>query len=271
MSETAPPAQPPEIFSPKRRLAARRRMRILQQAPDAARFMLDDMVEDVLDRLAFLRHQPRNALIVGDIAGTLSQALLAQGVAVTRADPAPVADETAIDEEHPLPFGEGFDFIASLSTLDTVNDLPGAMIHLRRALAPEGLAIIAMPGAGSLASLREIMLTADGDRPAPRLHPQVDVRAGGQLLQRAGFADPVVDSRSIKASYRTLERLVGDIRSQGLSACLARGGGPLDKAALARAHAAFADKADAETGRVTETFEILTLSGWARALKPPKF
>ena len=281
MTASAPPA-PPVIFSPLRRLALRRRMRVLQHRPDAARFVIEDIIDDVLDRLAFLRHAPARALVVGDIAGALGTALAAQGAAVTRADPVPGPEELAIDEEHPLPLTgfdlpltgfdlplTGFDLIVSMATLDTVNDLPGALLHLRRALAPGGLAIVAMPGAGGLPMLRSAMLAADGDRPAPRLHPQVDVRAGGQLLQRAGFADPVVDSRSLKVSYRSLDRLIGDLRAQGLSGCLARGGPPLNKAALARARAAFADLG--EGGRVTETFEILTLSGWARALKPPKF
>jgi SAM-dependent methyltransferase len=237
-------------------------MRGLQRRADAARFVIDDMVEDVLERLAFVRHAPARALVVGDFSGALAAALAAQAVAVTRADPAPVPGELAIDEQCPLPFATPFDLIASVGTLDTINDLPGALIHLRRALAPGGLAIMAMPGAGSLPITRAMMLAADGDRPAPRIHPQVDVRAGGQLLQRAGFADPVVDSHSILVSYRSFDRLVGDLRAQGLTACLARGGGSLGKAGLARARAAFADLA--QDGRVTETFEILTLSGWAK-------
>jgi SAM-dependent methyltransferase len=265
----ASPAPPPVIFAPHRRLALRRRMRVLQAQGDAARFVIDDMVDDVLDRLAFLRHAPGHAMVVGDFTGALASALAAQGVAVTRCDPAPAANERPIDEAQPLGFAQAFDLIVSLGTLDTVNDLPGALLHLRHALAPGGLAIIAIPGAGSLPLLREIMLAADGDRPAPRLHPQIDVRAGGQLLQRAGFADPVVDSHSLTVRYRTLDRLIGDLRAQALSACLVRGGAPLGKAALARAQAAFA--ARAVEGRVTETFEILTLSGWAKALRPPKF
>lgn len=264
-----PPAAPPVIFAPARRIVMRQRMRALQMRDDAAHFIADDMVDDVLDRLSFLRHAPTRALVIGDFTGALTTALTAQGVAVTRADPAPGFDATPIDEELPLPFDHQFDLIVSLGTLDTVNDLPGALIHLRRALAQGGLTIIAISGAGSLPATRAIMLAADADRPAPRLHPQIDVRAGGQLLQRASFADPVVDSHSLRASYRTFARLVGDIRAQGLSACLARGGAPLGKTALARAENAFA--AMAEDGRVTETFEILTLSGWARELRPPKF
>lgn len=275
-SSPAPTAAPPTIFAPARRLAQRARMRRLAQRPDAATFMAQDMVEDMLDRLSFLRHEPARALVIGDTTGALGSALAAQGVEVTRADPAPLAGEVAIDEEAPLPFAEGFDFIASLGTLDTVNDLPGALVHLRRALRPDGLAMMSLCAAGSLPALRAIMLEADGDRPSPRLHPQVDVRAGGQLLQRAGFADPVVDSRSLAVRYRSLDRLVEDLRAQGLTNCLARPGAPLGKAALARAQAAFAqaseqDRHEDGNGRVTEQFEILTLSGWARPLRAPKF
>jgi len=238
-------------------------MLALQRAPDAARFVLDDMIEDVLERLSFLRHEVRSALVLGDRCGELAAALEARGAQVIRADPVPGAGEQALDEEAPYPaemLGEGFDLIASLALLDTINDLPGALVHMRRALAPGGLAIASFTGAGSLPMLRRVMLAADADRPSARLHPMVDVRAGAQLLQRAGFADPVADSRSINVAYRSLERLVGDLRAQGLGNALASPGAPLSKSALARAREAFATSAD-EDGRVVERFEIVTLSG----------
>lgn len=244
-------------------------MRVLQHRPGAARFLIDDMVEDMLDRLSFLRHAPQRALVIGDVGGELATALAAQGCTVVRADPAPIEGEVAIDEERPLPFDEGFDLVASLGTLDTVNDLPGALVHLRHALRPEGLAMISLCGAGSVPGLRAIMLEADGERPAGRIHPQVDVRAGGQLLQRAGFADPVIDSRSVRASYRSLRGLVDDVHAQGLGSCLQRKAPAIDRQALARAKAAF--DARCVEGRFIETFELLTLSGWARTLRAPKF
>ena len=247
---------PPVIFAPARRLAARRRMATLQAAPDAPRYLIDDMVEDVLDRLSFLRHAPGRALVIGDLARSLAAALTAQGAVVTEAAP-----ERGFDEERPYPGGP-FDFIASLGTLDTVNDLPGALIHLRGALAPGGLAITSFMGAGSLPATRAAMLAGDGERPAPRIHPQIDVRAGGQLLQRAGFADPVIDSRTLQASFRSLDGLVADLRAQGLSNVLARSGPALGRAARERARTAFAE-AGAD-GRTVERFEILTLSGWRK-------
>ena len=198
----------PTIFSATRRLAARRRMQRLQEAADAPRYLLDDMVEDTVERLAFLRHQPRKALVIGEFGRVLAAELRERGAHVRETAP-----EDGLDEEQPLPFA-GFDFIASLGTLDTVNDLPGALIHIRNALAPGGLAIASFVGSGSLPALRAAMLAADGDRPAPRLHPTVDVRAGGQLLQRAGWSDPVVDSRSLDVRFSKLDNLVSDLRAR---------------------------------------------------------
>lgn len=223
----------------------------LQRRPDAPRYLIDDMVDDVQDRLGFVRLAPRRALVIGD--WTLG---LAAGLAADILDPV-----TGFDEERPLP-SAGYDFIANLGTLDTVNDLPGALVHLRNALAPGGLMIASFIGAGSLPALRAAMLAADGERPAPRMHPMVDVRAGAQLLQRAGFADPVADYRTLQASFRSLDGLVSDLRAQGLTSVLARGGPPLGRAALERAREAFA--AAGENGRTVERFEILTLSGWRR-------
>ena len=224
-------------------------MRALQQQPDAPRFVLDDMVEDVTERLAFLRHRPAKALVIGDWTGALARSL---GGDVTEAHP-----EDGFDLEVPYPFG-GFDLVASLGVLDTANDLPGALIHIRNALAPGGLAIASFVGLGSLDRLREAMLAADGERPAGRMHPAVDVRAGGQLLQRVGWANPVVDGRSISVSYASLDRMVADLRAQGLGNVLASPAGAVGKAGLARARAAFLGGEE----RVAERFEIITLSGW---------
>ena len=242
---------PHQVFSDARRIAVRRRAATLLNRPGAARYLLDDMVEDVIERLAFLRVEPARALVIGDRTGALAAQLRQQGCDVVEGEPA-----DGFAEERP--FAEtGFDLIASLGTLDTVNDLPGALIHIRNALAPGGLAIASLMGAGCLPQLRAAMLAADGDRPAPRLHPMVDVRAGGQLLQRAGWADPVVDSRSLEVRFRSLESLLADLRAQALSNVLARSGPPLTRRALQTARTVFGE-------RTVERFEILTLSGWRR-------
>ena len=259
----------PRIFD--RALARRRLARALAgglgHAP--ATFLLERAVEDLTERLgAVLRPFPR-VLDAGTPTAALARALasLPDQRAITRLAPLPEADDprwrTVVGDEEALPFApESFDLIVSALTLQSVNDLPGALIHLRNALAPGGLMIASFPGAGSLPALRAAMLAADGERPAARLHPMVDVRAGGQLLQRAGFTDPVVDSRTLSASFRDLHRLLGDLRAQGLSGVLASPAPRLGKAAHARACATFA--AQGSDGRTVERFEILTLSGWRK-------
>ena len=241
---------PPVIFTPARRLAVRRRMLHAQRAANAPRYLLDDMVADVTERIAFLRHTPRQVLAIGDLGGLGAQ-LASTDCDVTGLDPV-----AGFDQELPFPVGE-FDTVISLGTLDTANDLPGALIHLRNALAPGGLVLASFVGAGSLPNLRAAMLAADGERPAPRLHPAVDVRGAGQLLQRAGWSDPVVDSRSLAVRYSNLASLVADLRAQGLSNCLARSGPPMTRAQFAIANQSFGSA-------TVENFEILTLTGWRK-------
>jgi SAM-dependent methyltransferase len=245
---------PPTIFSTARRSARFGRAVALQDRSNPARYLGDTMADDVLDRLSFIRHNPGTALVIGDLSGRLTEALARTEAQVSSLGP------DNIDESLPYPAGN-FDFIASLGTLDTVNDLPGALVHLRHALAPGGIAMASFLAAGSLPNLRRALLAADGERPAARMHPMVDAGAGAALMQRAGFARQVVDSHSLKVSFRSLDRLIADLREQGQTNVLLHSPPPLTRDACARARAAFLESADSE-GRVVETFEILTLTGW---------
>jgi len=238
---------PPLIFSPARRLAVRRRMLRAQLNRAAPRYLLADMVEDVTERLAFLRHDPRKVLVIGDL-GEVGAALAGPECEVTGLDPA-----TGFDQEQPFPVAD-FDTVISLGTLDTANDLPGALIHLRHAAAPGGLLLASFVAAGSLENLRAAMLAADGERPGPRIHPMVDVRAAGQLLQRAGWRDPVADVRSVQVRFSSLDSLIADLRAQGLSNTLARPGPTLNRQQFSIVKEQFGSG-------TTETFEILTLTG----------
>ena len=246
----ATPPLPPQIFAPARRLARRQRMMVAQASPAAPRYVLSDMAEDVLERLAFLRHSPRRVLAIGGL-GAVETALAGPNCMVTERDPA-----DGFDQERPYP-ATGYDLVISLGVLDTANDLPGALIHLHRALMPGGLALASFIGAGSLPAVRAAMLGADGDRPAARIHPAVDVRAGGQLLGRAGWSNPVVDSRQLTVRFSSFDSVLSDLRDQGLSNCLARPGPALTRAQRAAASAIFGEN-------TLETFEILTLTGWKR-------
>ena len=245
---------PPRIFSRQRRKAALRRALVRQSQRDAARYVLTDMVEDVLERLEFMRLEPRRVLVIGDWTGTLALSLRGNGAEVEE------ADVRTIDEEQPLP-GASFDLIVSLASLGRVNDLPGALLHMRAALAEGGIMIASIIGAGSLANLRRAMIAAEPDRPSPRMHPLVDNSAASALMQRALYRRQVVDGRSVEVAFPSLDRLVSDLRDQGLGSCLDRAGPPLGKAALERARKAFLETGNPQN-RVVESFEILTLTGW---------
>lgn len=219
-----------------------------------ARYIIEDMVEDVLERLEFMRLSPKHVLVIGDWTNTLALSLRSNGADVVE------HDVRSLNEEAPLPDGP-FDLIVSLSSLDRVNDLPGALLHIRNALTPDGLMIASMIGAGSLINLRKAMIAAEPDRAAPRMHPLVDNLAATGLLNRALFKRQVVDSHGITVAYRSLDKLIQDLRDQGLGNALTNPAPPLNKAALERARISFATTADRE-GRVLETFEILTLTAW---------
>ena len=245
---------PPRIFSPARRSSAWSRALARQASPDAARFVEEAVVDDMIERLQFTRLAPESSLVIGELGHALSDHLEITGK-VMRAAP------SSFDEERPTDGGP-FDFIANLGTLATVNDLPGALLHLRAALAPDGLMMVSLVGAGSLTHLSGAMIAAEPDRAAPRMHPAIDTRSATALLERAGFRRFVVDSWPISVGYRALDRVVDDLRDQALGNQLAQPGPALSRAALDRARAAFVKAAD-EDGRVVERFEILTLTGWA--------
>lgn len=242
----------PRIFSEPRRVQrARRAQSRIASIADAATFIPDDIAEDMIERLGFVRHQPSSALVVGHCNPDLASYLQRGG--------ASVQVETLCDPAQPLPGGP-FDLVAVTGQLDAINDLPGALIHIRNALMPGGLAIVSFVGGQSLPRLRAAMLAADGDRPAARIHPMVDARAAPQLLQRAGWKDPVVDTHTLRVRYSALDRLVHDLRDQGLTGALADPGPNVGKTGLQRARSAFLAQAD-EDGKVSETFDIITLTG----------
>jgi SAM-dependent methyltransferase len=178
------------------------------------------------------------------------------------------AGDVQADEDR-LPFADAsFDLVVSAGVLDSVNDLPGALTLIRRALRPDGLFLAAFTGVGSLSALRAAFRDAERDRPAARIHPQIDVRSAGDLLMRAGFALPVADVESLTVRYGNLGRLLGDLRGMAATNLLV-GRTPLRRDTLARAASAFAAQAD-DDGRIAERFEIIFLTGWAPAPSQPQ-
>ena len=245
---------PPKIFSKLRRAAKWSRILSRQSKAEAANYLLQDAIDDVVERMDFIRLKPRSALVIGDWSGLLADTLTARGTKVE------TRGIGAIDEELPVRSSK-YDLIVHLLGLATVNDLPGALIHSRNALTDDGLLLASFPGAGSLPKLRQVMLAADDDRPAPRIHPMVDDSASSGLLQRAGFNRQVVDSHTLSVRFSSLSRLVSDLRDHGLNSALYNVAPHVCRDGWNRATQAFQQLAE-QDGKVTESFEMVTLTGW---------
>jgi SAM-dependent methyltransferase len=254
-----------------------RRIRRDRAAPllEGADYLHRRAEDELLARLGFVTRSFGRALDLGCGDGALSRALRARGLQVTSADPggrfARAARGVHCDEDR-LPFADGaFDLVVSVGVLDSVNDLPGALALIRRALRPDGLFLAAFAGAGSLPRLRRAMLAADEAEggAAAHIHPQIDVRAAGDLLGRAGFALPVADVEMVEVRYSGLASLVRDLRAMGATNVLADRPHPLGRIGLAAAIADFAADA-APDGKTVEQFNIIHLSGWAPAPDQPR-
>jgi SAM-dependent methyltransferase len=245
-------------------------------AGEEADYLFRRAADEMLERLDLVTRSFSRALDLGTGRGYLARRLRDRGLEVVQADAGvrfAAASSGMQGDEDRLPFADSaFDLVVSVAALDSVNDLPGALILARRALAPDGLFLGAFAGAGTLPRLREAMAAADEAEggAAPRIHPQIDVRAAGDLLQRAGFALPVADSETVEVRYSGLRTLVGDLRAMGATNILAtRSRKPLGRRAYAAAIAAFAAEAEAD-GKTRERFEILHLLGWAPGPDQPQ-
>lgn len=256
--------------------ALRRSRRDRAARADAdARYLHRRAADELLDRLDLVARDFRDALDLGCGDSWLADRLAARGLNVVRADPgrAFAAGGVQCDEDR-LPFADGaFDLIVSVGVLDTVNDLPGALTLIRRVLRPDGLFLAAFAGAGSLPALRAALRAAEeaeGRDPAPRIHPQIDARAAGDLLARAGFALPVVDRDAVTVRFGAFAALVRDLRGMGGgNLLLSRARRPFGRIGCAAAAAAFEARADAD-GKTAELFDILYLSGWAPSPDQPR-
>jgi SAM-dependent methyltransferase len=239
----------------------------------AATFLLDRVAEDFADRLsAVLRNFP----LAADI-GTPNDALmrvLASNAAVgtpvaVRSDPGNVSPGgvAVVADEEALPFGTAsLDLAVSALALHAVNDLPGVLIQIRRALRPDGLFLAAMFGGDTLSELRDSLFTAEAEiegGASPRVAPFTEVRAAGSLLQRAGFALPVADVDRVVVRYDSMFALAADLRRMGATNPLTeRRRRPLRRATLRRAAEIYAARYADPDGRVRATFDIVWLSGW---------
>jgi len=252
-----------DLFDNRARMV--RRDRAFRTGP--ALFLYERAFDDILERLGGIRRNFESALLIGTPDPGWPERLERFATKVQSADPGARFAEAAggIQADADLidfP-AASFDLCVALGTLDTINDLPGALLRLRYVLRPDSLLIGAISGGDTLPQLRAAMRAADAvsGEAVPRVHPRIEAASLGQLLAAAGFRMPVVDVDRVKASYRGLRDLARDLRAMGMTNVLSqRTRTPLTRAALAAAEEQFSRSQ--QNGRTVETFELLHFAAW---------
>ncbi len=242
---------PPDIFD--RRLRWRRFERIAASALEG-RWLTARMAEEIVARLASVKRSFSRALIIGVNDARVDEALQSIGAHYVHANPGRTSASDVHCDEDRLPFADdSFDLVISIGSLDTVSDVPGALLLIRRILKPDGLFLGAMIGVDSIPLLKSISQAIEPS--ISRVHPLIDVRSAGDLLARAGFAMPVADVDSIAVHYAKFQTLISDLRSNTLSNCLVTRP-PMKRSWLDEAQRRF------EESDLTETFSIIFMNGW---------
>ncbi len=227
----------------------------------AATFLLDRVAEDMAERLHAVLREFTDAADIGTSGDRLRGALTGR-----------VGELRHIDlpdlESEPLPLAPAsVDLAVSALALQFVNDLPGVLAQIRRALKPDGLLLAAMAGGDTLTELRQSFAAAEAELEggiSPRVAPFADLRDVGALLQRAGFALPVTDVDRIVVRYDNAFALMQDIRRMGATNVLVeRRRAPTRRATLLRMARIYAERFADPDGRIRATFDLIWLSGWA--------
>jgi NADH dehydrogenase [ubiquinone] 1 alpha subcomplex assembly factor 5 len=271
----------PEGFALFDRRLMRARRRRSAAGIEAYGFLLTRAADDMADRLGEIERRFDPVLLQGVRGRILERALEAHprlGRRLRAAGDASAGPDLVADEEA-LPFApSSFAAVLSLLCLHWCNDLPGALIQIRRALKPDGLFIGTLFGGETLRELRMALAEAETGIEgglSPRISPFLELRDGAGLLQRAGFALPVADRDRITVTYETPLHLMRDLRGMGeTNALIERRRAPLKRATLARALEIYGERFRTPGGRIAATFDMLTLTGWAphesqpRPLKP---
>lgn len=264
-------SQGPLIFD--RKLLRARRRRALAHGP--ADFLLDHVARDLAERLSVVLRRFALAADIGTAGGAVRRAIGEKGFvdrmiavdALAGSFAAPDELRVVADEEA-LAFADAsLDLAVSALALQFVNDLPGALVQIRRALRPDGLFLAAMLGGETLTELRQSFAAAESEIEggvSPRVAPFADLRDIGALLQRAGFALPVTDVDRVTVRYDSVFPLMHDLRRMGATnALIERRRSPLKRATLLRMADIYAERFSDADGRIRASFDVVWLSGWA--------
>jgi SAM-dependent methyltransferase len=253
----ANPNAAPVLFD--RALLRARHNRALRGKP--ATFLLDRVADEATERLQAVLRQFKSAADIGTAGNQLRNKL------VDRVDQLAVVDLPDIESEPIALEPESLDLVVSALAFQFVNDLPGVLAQIRRALRPDGLLLAAMVGGDTLTELRQSFAAAEAEYEggvSPRVSPFADLRDIGALLQRAGFALPVTDVDRIVARYDSAFALMADLRGMGATNVLIeRRRTPTRRTTMLRMAQIYAERfADAD-GRIRATFDVIWLSAWA--------
>lgn len=247
--------------------------RALNHPVAAADFLMRRVADDFAERLdAVERKFTKAAALFCQTSAAFdvlaASAKVAEAVRV-EADAAFLGREPGlIASPETVPFEpQSLDLAVSLLSLQTMNDIPGMLAQIRRALRPDGLFLGAFAGAGTLAEMRESFLAAETELyggVSPRVIPFPDVRDAGALLQRAGLALPVADVETVVVRYDTLFSLMADLRAMGeTSSLIDRPRRPGTRKLFARAAEIYAERFADPDGRIRASFSLVWMSGWA--------
>jgi hypothetical protein len=254
-----------ELFDMKLRAQRRDRASRLSSEP----FLLERAFEDCLERIALVQRRFRRALLIGCPDPAWPERLRETAEELDVRDPGPLFAAAAagdvIIEDAWQPDPQAYDLVLAIGTLDTVNALPLALQLIRYAMQPNGLFIGTLSGGDTLPQLRAAMRAGDAleNAAAPHVHPRIEAAALAPLLSQAGFVNPVVDIDRVSVSYRSLDRLIADLRAMAATNLLTARPRFISKSARAAASSAFASAGDGE--RTTETFETLHFAAWTPA------
>jgi SAM-dependent methyltransferase len=255
-----------------RALLRQRRARAARLGP--ATFLMDHVATELAERLSAITRRFAVGVDIGSPT-TAVQAALRSAAQVETVIGVAAFDPFGGDrgpmiraDEEALPFKDAaLDLVVSALCLQFVNDLPGTLAQIRRALKPDGLFLAALLGERSLTELRQALALAETEIEgglSPRVVPFADVRTLGALLQRAGFALPVVDLQTLTVRYDSAFALMEDLRRMGATNVLIeRRRTPLRRATLMRAGEIYAARFADQDGRVRATFDVIWLAGWA--------
>jgi SAM-dependent methyltransferase len=251
------PTTPPILFD--RALLRARQDRARRGWP--VTFLLDRVAEDMSERLQAVLRQFKTAADVGTPGDQVRNALAGRVAQLARIDLPDL-------ESEPLPLQPAsLDLVVSALALQFVNDLPGVLTQIRRALKPDGLLLAAMIGGDTLTELRQSFAAAEAELESgvsPRVAPFADLRDVGALLQRAGFALPVTDVDRVVVRYDDAFALIADLRRMGATNILVeRRRTPTRRATLLRMAQIYRERFADPDGRIRATFDLIWLSGWA--------